>query len=86
MLFPQLRKQKKQIKHSYSQNQQGARLRMERIGGNTHQQREDRSAEQAHDHQAGDFVLSLRHRKQRLREQNGEHIRVAVTDQSDANI
>ena len=48
------------------------------IGSEAHQQREDRAAEQTHDHKSADLILTLRLMKHGLGENDGENVGVAV--------
>ena len=74
-----------QVQHADSHHQHRAAL-PERVARKAHKERKDRAAEQAHDHQAGNLVLLLRHGQQGLREGDGEHVAVAETYQCDTYI
>ena len=56
------------------------------IGGDTHQNREDRSTENTHDHQTRYIVPFLRHSQHRLRQHDGEQIGVAIANQTDTGV
>ena len=74
-----------EVEHADGHHQHGAQL-SQGIAGESHEEREDGAAEQAHDHQAGNLVLLLRHGQQGLREDDGEDIAIAVADEGDADI
>ena len=56
------------------------------IAGKAHQQREDSTSEESHDHQTAHFVLLVGHRGQRLCKADREDVGVAVADKGDSGI
>ena len=56
------------------------------VAGKAHQQWEDSTSEEAHDHQTAYLVLLLGHRGQRLCKADREDVRVAVADEGDGGI
>ena len=75
----------KQINHAYSHNEDGTCL-SEGIAHESHQQGEDSTAEQTHNHQSADLVLLLRHGSERLGKADAEYVRVAVTNKGNSCI
>ena len=55
------------------------------IGSEAHQQREDRAAEQTHDHKSADLILTLRLMKHGLGENDGENDGETVNEYADLN-
>ena len=56
------------------------------IAHESHDEWEDGSTEQAHNHQTRNFVLLVWHREQCLREGHREDVRVAIAHQCDCGI
>ena len=55
---------REQIKNADTHDGNGSDLRLHPVGYDTHEEREDRSSKQSHDHQAGYFVLAVRQMEQ----------------------
>ena len=56
------------------------------IGGKAHEQWEDGTTKESHNHQSTHLILLLRQSKQCLRENHREHIRVTISYQGNGNI
>ena len=89
LLLFHLRNIAEQIGHSYGHHYGCRGLRVLQAGslggvaGQTHQQREDRAAEEAHDHQSAHLVLLLGSRDHGLGEDDREDVAIAVAHQCD---
>ena len=72
-----------EVEHADGHHGYGSTL-SDGITGNSHEQGEYRSAEEAHNHQARNLVLLVGHRGERLGKDDGEYVGVAKPDECDA--
>ena len=85
LLFLDFQRIERQIERTYGHHAYGADG-AERLRCIAHEERENRSAEQTHDHQTGYLILLLRLRFECLREDDREDIRVTETNECDTRI
>lgn len=75
-----------QIGNAEGEHYDSTDLSAHRVGGDAHQEREDGSAGNTHDHQSRDLIVAAGQVKQSLREEDGENVGIAVTNQRDADV